>query len=62
MKYQESIESFIPNAKHLSFINHHEFVTCEHLLFALVKLSHDFKNILEEIGDGDLAGIENELK
>ncbi|MCV3390209.1 AAA family ATPase [Campylobacter lari] len=62
MKYQESIESFIPNAKHLSFINHHEFVTCEHLLFALVKLSHDFKNVLEEIGDGDLAGIENELK
>ncbi|EAH7187179.1 AAA family ATPase [Campylobacter lari] len=62
MKYQESIESFIPNARHLSFINHHEFITCEHLLFALVKLSNDFKNLLEEIGDGDLQGFENELK
>ncbi|HEC1785315.1 TPA: AAA family ATPase [Campylobacter lari] len=62
MKYKELIDSFIPNAKHLSFINHHEFITCEHLLFALVKLSNDFKNLLEEIGDGDLQGFENELK
>ncbi|EAI5629837.1 AAA domain-containing protein [Campylobacter lari] len=62
MKYKELIDSFIPNARHLSFINHHEFITCEHLLFALVKLSNDFKNLLEEIGDGDLQGFENELK
>ncbi|MBF7046910.1 ATP-dependent Clp protease ATP-binding subunit ClpA, partial [Campylobacter volucris] len=62
MKYQESIDSFIPNARHLSIINHHEFITCEHLLFALVKLSSDFKNVLEEIGDGELEIFENELK
>ncbi|MBX2078747.1 AAA family ATPase [Campylobacter peloridis] len=62
MKFKETIDSFIPNAKHLSFINHHEFITCEHLLFAVVKLSNDFKNLLEEIGDGDLQGLENELK
>ncbi|EAW0605448.1 AAA family ATPase [Campylobacter lari] len=62
MKYKELIDSFIPNARHLSFINHHEFITCEHLLFALVKLSNDFKNLLEEIGDGDLQGFENELR
>ncbi|HHP0355944.1 TPA: AAA family ATPase [Campylobacter lari subsp. concheus] len=62
MKYKELIDSFIPNARHLSFINHHEFITCEHLLFALVKLSNDFKNLLEEIGDGDLQSFENELK
>ncbi|WP_291949546.1 AAA family ATPase [Campylobacter sp.] len=62
MKYQELIDSFIPNARHLSFINHHEFITCEHLLFTLVKLSNDFKKILEEIGDGDLSTFEIELK
>ncbi|MCR6590940.1 ATP-dependent ClpAP protease, ATP-binding subunit ClpA [Campylobacter insulaenigrae] len=62
MKYEELIDSFIPNARHLSFINHHEFITCEHLLFTLVKLSNDFKIILEEIGDGDLSTFEIELK
>ncbi|MCR6577230.1 AAA family ATPase [Campylobacter insulaenigrae] len=62
MKYEELIDSFIPNARHLSFINHHEFITCEHLLFTLVKLSNDFKTILEEIGDGDLSTFEIELK
>lgn len=62
MKYKEIIDSFLPHAKNLSFINHHEFITCEHLLFALVKLSEDFKQILKESGDGDLEGFENELK
>ncbi|EKC1469339.1 AAA family ATPase [Campylobacter upsaliensis] len=59
---REKINEFLDNAKHLSFINHHEFVTCEHLLFILLKLSHDFKDLFKKCGDGDFLLLERELK
>ncbi|EAJ7398449.1 AAA family ATPase [Campylobacter upsaliensis] len=59
---REKINEFLDNAKHLSFINHHEFVTCEHLLFVLLKLSHDFKDLFKKCGDGDFLLLERELK
>lgn len=62
MKYQENLQKFLDNAKHLSLINRHEFVTCEHLLFAILKLSLDFKNIFEELADGEIESLEDELK
>lgn len=62
MKYNEDLRKYLANAKHLSTINHHEFITCEHLLFALVKLSPDFKHIFEEFADGEFDLLENELK
>ncbi len=62
MKYQENLQKYLDNAKNLSLINHHEFVTCEHVLFALLKLSTDFKDIFEEFSDGDLELLETELK
>lgn len=62
MKYQEDLKKYLDNAKHLSTINKHEFVTCEHLLFALLKLSNDFKTIFKELGDGEFELLENELK
>lgn len=62
MKYQEELKKYLDNAKHLSLINRHEFITCEHLLFALLKLSGDFKAIFKELGDGELELLENELK
>ncbi len=62
MKYNEDLRKYLANAKHLSMINRHEFVTCEHLLFALLKLSPDFKAIFEEFADGELEVLENELK
>lgn len=62
MKYQEELKKYLANAKHLSAINRHEFVTCEHLLFALLKLSSDFKQIFEEFADGEFDSLENELK
>ena len=62
MKYNEDLRKYLNNAKHLSAINHHEFITCEHLLFALVKLSADFKDIFKEFADGDIDMLENELK
>ena len=62
MKYNEDLRKYLANAKHLSVINHHEFVTCEHLLFALLKLSPDFKNIFKEFADGEFDILENELK
>ncbi|ENR0323498.1 AAA family ATPase [Campylobacter upsaliensis] len=58
----EKVNEFLDNAKHLSFINHHEFVTCEHLLFVLLKLSHDFKDLFKKCGDGDFLLLERELK
>ncbi|TQR61166.1 AAA family ATPase [Campylobacter troglodytis] len=62
MKYQEDLKKYLANAKHLSMINRHEFVTCEHLLFALLKLSPDFRHIFEEFADGEFDILENELK
>lgn len=62
MKYNEELKRYLSNARHLSVINHHEFITCEHLLFALVKLSADFKQIFKEFADGELDLLENELK
>lgn len=62
MKYNEDLRKYLANAKHLSMINRHEFITCEHLLFALLKLSPDFKAIFEEFADGELEVLENELK
>ncbi|HEB8262159.1 TPA: AAA family ATPase [Campylobacter jejuni] len=62
MKYQENLQKYLDNAKNLSLINHHEFITCEHVLFALLKLSTDFKDIFEEFLDGDLELLETELK
>ncbi|ECZ4669424.1 AAA family ATPase [Campylobacter upsaliensis] len=59
---REKVNEFLDNAKHLSFINHHEFVTCEHLLFILLKLSHDFKDLFKKCGDGDFLLLERELK
>lgn len=59
---REKINEFLDNAKHLSFINHHEFVTCEHLLFALLKLSHDFKDLFKNYADGEFSLLERELK
>ncbi|WP_270970754.1 AAA family ATPase [Campylobacter upsaliensis] len=58
----EKVNEFLDNAKHLSFINRHEFVTCEHLLFILLKLSHDFKDLFKKCGDGDFLLLERELK
>ncbi|EAK0449581.1 AAA family ATPase [Campylobacter upsaliensis] len=58
----EKINEFLDNAKHLSFINHHEFVTCEHLLFVLLKLSHDFKDLFKSYADGEFSLLERELK
>ncbi|HEC1582093.1 TPA: AAA family ATPase, partial [Campylobacter upsaliensis] len=58
----EKINEFLDNAKHLSFINHHEFVTCEHLLFILLKLSHDFKDLFKNYADGEFSLLERELK
>ncbi len=62
MKYQEELKRYLDNAKHLSLINRHEFITCEHILFALLKLSADFKAIFTEFGDGNLGLLESELK
>ncbi|TQR29186.1 ATP-dependent Clp protease ATP-binding subunit ClpA [Campylobacter sp. MIT 99-7217] len=62
MKYQEDLKKYLANAKHLSMINRHEFITCEHLLFALLKLSPDFKAIFEEFADGEFELLETELK
>ncbi|EAJ6073130.1 AAA family ATPase [Campylobacter coli] len=62
MKYQENLQKYLDNAKHLSTINHHEFVTCEHVLFAILKLSSDFKSIFEELADAEFELLENELK
>lgn len=59
---REKINEFLDNAKHLSFINHHEFVTCEHLLFVLLKLSHDFKDLFKNYADGEFLLLERELK
>ncbi|MCR2056921.1 AAA family ATPase [Campylobacter helveticus] len=59
---KEKISEFLDNAKHLSFINHHEFVTCEHLLFTLLKLSHDFKDLFQNYADGEFLLLERELK
>ncbi|WP_236729207.1 AAA family ATPase, partial [Campylobacter coli] len=50
------------NAKHLSTINRHEFTTCEHVLFAILKLSSDFKSIFEELADAEFELLESELK
>ncbi|MCX2682424.1 AAA family ATPase [Campylobacter sp. MIT 21-1685] len=62
MKYQEELKRYLDNARHLTLINRHEFITCEHLLFALLKLSTDFKLIFEELADGEFELLENELK
>ncbi|HED6831665.1 TPA: AAA family ATPase [Campylobacter coli] len=62
MKYQENLQKYLDNAKHLSTINHHEFITCEHVLFAILKLSSDFKSIFEELADAEFELLENELK
>lgn len=62
MKYNEDLKQYLANAEHLSAINHHEFITCEHLLFALLKLSPDFRGIFNECADGEFSVLENELK
>ncbi|NHG51145.1 AAA domain-containing protein [Campylobacter jejuni] len=62
MKYQENLQKYLDNAKHLSTINHHEFTTCEHVLFTILKLSSDFKSIFEELADAEFELLENELK
>ena len=62
MKYNEDLKQYLANAEHLSAINHHEFITCEHLLFALLKLSPDFRGIFNECADGEFSALENELK
>ncbi|EGK8254914.1 AAA domain-containing protein [Campylobacter coli] len=62
MKYQENLQKYLDNAKHLSTINHHEFTTCEHVLFAILKLSSDFKSIFEELADAEFELLENKLK
>ncbi|ELZ6383623.1 AAA family ATPase, partial [Campylobacter coli] len=40
----------------------HEFTTCEHVLFAILKLSSDFKSIFEELADAEFELLESELK
>ena len=62
MKYRENLQKFLLNAKHFSAINKHEFITCEHVLFAIVKLSQDFEQIFKEYADGEFELLENELK
>ncbi|EAH6035045.1 ATP-dependent Clp protease ATP-binding subunit ClpA [Campylobacter coli] len=62
MKYQENLQKYLDNAKHLSTINRHEFTTCEHVLFAILKLSSDFKSIFEELADAEFELLESELK
>lgn len=62
MKYNEDLKKYLANAEHLSVINRHEFITCEHLLFALLKLSPDFREIFGRCADGQLDLLENELK
>ena len=62
MKYQENLQKFLINAKHFSAINKHEFITCEHVLFAILKLSSDFEDIFKSCADGELELLENELK
>ncbi|HEF9140561.1 TPA: AAA family ATPase [Campylobacter coli] len=62
MKYQENLQKYLDNAKHLSTINRHEFTTCEHVLFAILKLSSDFKSIFEELADAKFELLESELK
>ncbi|EAK1442242.1 AAA family ATPase [Campylobacter coli] len=62
MKYQENLQKYLDNAKHLSTINRHEFTTCEHVLFAILKLSSDFKSIFEELVDAEFELLESELK
>ncbi|HHW4065062.1 TPA: AAA family ATPase, partial [Campylobacter coli] len=36
--------------------------TCEHVLFAILKLSSDFKSIFEELADAEFELLESELK
>ncbi|MFK0348146.1 AAA family ATPase [Campylobacter coli] len=62
MKYQENLQKYLDNAKHLSTINRHEFTTFEHVLFAILKLSSDFKSIFEELADAEFELLESELK
>lgn len=62
MKYQENLQKYLDNAKHLSTINRHEFITCEHVLFVILKLSSDFKSIFEELADAEFELLESELK
>ena len=62
MKFQENLQKYLINAKHFSAINKHEFITCEHVLFAMLKLSPDFEQIFKSCADGELEILENELK
>ena len=62
MNYEDNLNNYLEKAKHLSYINKHEFVTCEHLLFTILKLSNDFKDTFNDYADGDINGLEEELK
>ncbi|WP_348518785.1 AAA family ATPase [Campylobacter sp. CCS1377] len=62
MKYEENLEIFLKNAYELCKANHHEFITCEHILFVLTRLSTDFKNLFEKIAQTEIKFLENDLK
>lgn len=62
MKYQENLQKYPDNAKHLSTIDRYEFTTCEHVPFAVLKLSLDFKSIFGELTDTEFELLESEFK
>lgn len=62
MKYKERLNAFLPNASAFCATNKHEFLTCEHLLFTLLRMSEDFAALMADFGDGELGLLEEELK
>ena len=62
MKFKENLQTYLNHAKKLSDLNRHEFITCEHLIFSLLKISDDFKNLFLDTSKQSLESFEKELK
>lgn len=58
----ETVEKYMQNAIHLSIANKTKFVTLEHLLYCISKLSMDFFVLFKELSDNNIQALQQSLQ
>ena len=60
--FDSDLSYLLEKAEQFAYTNFHEYLTSEHVLFVLINLNEESRDILKSAGLSDVEGLKNDLK
>ena len=60
--FDSDLSYLLEKAGEFAYTNFHEYLTSEHVLFVLINLNEESRDILKSAGLSDVEGLKNDLK